>query len=159
MAKLPIDPRAISRPGSLAPMSTTVPQALTRPNPGQATQAPIGSVGQGESSLDAYDLLTQVGPNADGRPPILYNGDRRWVKVTMILQTAGIVVWGPRADLSPITSGRGSQLVTNVPTIATVAKGSRIYYLASAVNRVSVQIEALPWLEEITALVTTLTGR
>lgn len=116
-----------------------------------ASAAPPGSQGQGELSSDGYTLITQVGFQSDGKTPILYNGDRLWARVTMTLQTAGIVVWGTRAELAPITSGKGSELQTNVPVTLTVAKGTRIYYLASAINRVTVQVEPIPWLERITA--------
>lgn len=139
-------------PPAQRPGTSLVPsQATTRPNPGQASAPPVGSIGQGESSTEATTVITQVGPNVDGRSPTLYNGDRRWVKVTMTLQTAGQVVWGVRSELGPLTSGNGTELVTNVPTTVTIAKGTRIYYLASAVNRVVVQIEPLPWLEDILA--------
>ena len=144
------------RPGSMSPVA---PNALGRPNRDQATASPIGNTGEGEQSSDAFTLITRVGPGVDGKTPLIYNGDRRWVKVTLTLQTAGIVVWGTRAELGPIASGNGNELQTNVPVSITIAKGSRLYYLASAVNRVSVQIEPLPWLEQITAGVNSMVGR
>lgn len=137
-----------NRPGSMLPIAA---QATKRPNPTQATGAPLGGDSQGQDSTDAFTLITQVGFAANGKTPILYNGDRRWVKITMTLQTAGIVVWGTRAEFGDIASGNGSELQTNVPVTVAVAKGTRIYYIASAVNRVTVQVEPLPWLEQITA--------
>lgn len=137
------------RPGSMIP--TVAPNAMGRPDRGQASASPVGNTGEGEHSSDAYTLITQAGLQADGKTPVLYNGDRRWVKVTLTLQTAGIVVYGTRAQLGDLASGTGDELQTGQPVTITVAKGTRIYYLASAVNRVSVQIEPLPWLEQITA--------
>lgn len=148
--------RPPNRPGSMSPVA---PQALARPNPGIATAAPLGNVGEGEHSTDAFTLITQVGPSSDGKPRQIYNGDRRWVRVTMTLETAGIVVWGTRAQLGALASGTGNELQTNQPVSVVIAKGTRIYYLASAVNRVAIQIEPLPWLERITADVSSMVAR
>lgn len=143
-----------NRPQRPNPYSSVAPQALGRPDRNQAsTAAPQVDSGQGERQSDIFTLITQVGvPLGASTPPILYNGDRTWALVTLTLETAGIVVVGTRADLTPILSGKGQSLIQNVPKEFKVAKGTRLYYLASAVNRVTVAIEPIPWLEQIAAL-------
>lgn len=131
-------------------MST--PNRPTRPNPSIAIPPPIvAGGGQEDRITEISSYLTTVG-TPDGATPILYNGDRNWAKVTLTLDTAGPVVVGTRAELAPITSGRGWPLTTDQPIEFTIAKGSRLYIFSTALNRVKVQIAPIPWLEGITAL-------
>jgi hypothetical protein len=123
-----------------------------RPNPTVATPEPIAAGGgQEDRSTDIYTYNTIVGFDGS-QTPILYNGDRNWAKVTLVLDTAGPVVVGNRADIAPIFSGKGWTLTTGEPIEFIIAKGTRIYVFSSAVNRVKVQVAPLPWLEKITAL-------
>ena len=124
-----------------------------RPDSTKATTQPVVA---GGSELDRITkittYLTQVGiPDPKLGTPILYNGDRTWAKVTLTLETAGPVAVGTDAVLEPIFSGKGQLLLTDVPMTFTIGKGSRIYVLATALNRIKVTIEPLPWLEQITA--------
>lgn len=138
----PIDPRFAGRPDRV--------QA--------AAPAAVVNAGEGQYQSDLYTLLTQVGIPAGKGVPILYNGDRKWAQVTLTLETAGLVAVGTRADLTPLQSGKGYTLIPNVPKTFTVGKGTRIYYIASAVNRVTVSVEPVPWLEEITATLKAIGG-
>lgn len=130
----------------------TTPRALTparaRPDQSQATQAgPQGNQGQAQVNSDIFTYLTK----ANGRSEILYNADRNWVTITLLLETAGPVAVGNRASIVPVLSGKGQLLLTNIPKTFDVTKGNRIYIAATAVSRVQVTIQPKPWLEQITA--------
>jgi hypothetical protein len=134
----------LSSTGKLGPVSTDRTVA--------SLSQPVATTGGGDSRTTANVYLTQV--QGTGQPtPILYNGDRLWAKVTMTLTTAGPVAVGPSSSLLPVLSGKGIPLITNQPLEMIIAKGSRIYCVSTAVNRVNVKIEPLPWLEQITGLI------
>ncbi len=114
--------------------------------------APAAVPGRGQDRVSAYTFFTSA-PIPGQQTTILYNGDRLWTQVTMTLETAGPVAIGQQADLEPVLGGKGQLLATGVPTTLNVAKGDRIYIVASGVNRVKVKIEAYPWLESITGMV------
>ncbi len=111
--------------------------------------APSEQIGKGESRSDYYTYFTKVPANGT-ETPILFTGDRLWTKVTLTLETAGPVVVGTVAQLQPVLSGKGIRLTTGQAREFFIAKGSKLYVQATAVNRVAVSIEALPWLEQIT---------
>lgn len=113
---------------------------------------PAASTGQAERRIKIYTYFTTV-PAPGEQTPVLYNGDRAWAKVTLTLETAGPVAVGEQASLAPVLSGQGQLLQTGVPMTFNVAKGDRLYILATAVNRVKVTVEAYPWLETITGLI------
>lgn len=115
--------------------------------------APAAATGKGQDRVSAYTFFTSVPRPGQPASTILYNGDRLWTQVTLTLETAGPVAIGQQADLDPVLSGKGQLLSTGVPTVLHVAKGDRIYIVASSVNRVKVKIEAYPWLEAITGMV------
>jgi hypothetical protein len=123
------------------------------PNRAIATnqQTPQSNQGRGENRTQITTYFTSALNGAAS--PILYSGDRMWAKVTLTLETAGPVAVGNMAELAPVLSGRGQLLETGVPTPFTIAKGTRLYIAATSVNRVKVVIEPLPWLEQITALI------
>lgn len=121
-----------------------------RPNQSQATQAtPQENQGQAQTSADYATFFTKAVYPAGGE--IIYNGDRNWVLLTFLLETAGPVVVGQRSKITPVLSGQGQLLITNVPKVMRVAKGTRVYIASTSVNRVQVSIEPLPWMEQITA--------
>lgn len=128
-----------------------MPTPATRPNATIATPQPVSGGAQMDRQTEVFTYNTAVGFVTPGQTPILYNGDRNWAEVTLVLDTAGPVVVGTRADLQPIFSGKGWTLTTGEPITFTIAKGNRLYIFSSAVNRVKVQIAPLPWLEQITA--------
>lgn len=130
-----------------------MPATAARPNPTVAHAQPISAGGPAMDRMtEVFTYNTAVGYVQPGQTPILYNGDRNWAEVTLVLDTAGPVVVGTRADLAPIFSGKGWTLTTGEPITFTIAKGNRLYIFSSAVNRVKVQIAPVPWLEQITAL-------
>lgn len=144
LPSLPILTHA-TRPG------TTVGMTPTRPDRSDAQPVSPGAPPQPlnvDRNTQTYTYITRVTGPTEGTP-ILYNGDRLWAKIILTLETAGPVAVGTASDIGPVLSGKGRLLITNVPTEFIIAKTSRLYILATAVNRVSVTIEPLPWLEQI----------
>jgi hypothetical protein len=147
-----------------------IPPHLLRRRSADPTAKPVSKIGPTEGLTDrnvatpppveaktgAGDVRTKIftyftGPPAKGEAtPILYNGDRLWARVTVTLQTAGPVAVGDVSQLSPVLSGRGALLVTNVPYTFTIARGTKLYIASPGVNRVLVEIAPVPWLEQIT---------
>lgn len=82
-------------------------------------------------------------------PTTLFYSAENWVRLKMTLETAGPVAVGQRADLTPVTSGKGRLLDIADEFEVILAKGTRFYIAAGSVNRVSVTIEPIPWLEQI----------
>lgn len=148
------DPRLVvpssnlTRPTNVAPIATgkigPVSLDRTKASPGE----PLATSSAGDSRSQYYTLLTKIEPN--GQPTLIYNGDRRWAKITLELEGAGPVSVGQQAGLLPVLGGQGVLLKTNEKREFVVAKGTRLYYAANGVNRVNVFIEPLPWLEQIT---------
>ena len=138
----------------MAPFAPPKPVSKIGVPPGQAVDRNQASAqplaaNADNSRADVYSYFTKN----DGVTYPLYNGDRRWVTVTLILRTGGPVAAGTRANLGAVTSGQGVLLNTNEPAKFIIAKGTKLYIAASAVSRVDVAIEPIPWLEEITSLV------
>lgn len=92
---------------------------------------------------DAYTYFTEVGGTRQ-----LYSAEN-WVRIKLMLQTAGPVAVGTSASLTPVLSGRGIILSPNVPFETYLPKGARFYISAGSVNRVNVTIEPVPWLEQL----------
>jgi hypothetical protein len=138
-----------------APKHGYTPKAPGPPDPTLAT-APGPQTEQGRaetrSFLDTY--FTKQGATT-----IIYNGDRQWARVTLTLETAGPVAVGTAQNIGPALSGKGQLLTTNVPVTFTIAKGSRLYVVATGVNRVKRSVEPVPWLEQITGLISALLGK
>ncbi len=140
---------------SLGPVSMTerapsskLPPGSHPDRPGASSTTPSSS-GPGDNRTQAYTYFTRA-PKPGEQPAVLYNGDRLWVRVKLMLETAGPVVVGQSASLLPINSGKGILLPTNQQIEIVISKGSRLYIAASGVNRVKVVIEPIPWLEQIT---------
>jgi len=131
------------------------PKAPGPPDPTVAT-APGPQTEQGRaetrSFIDTY--FTK-----QGETQIIYNGDRQWARVTLTLETAGPVSVGTSQNIGPALSGKGQLLITNVPTTFTIAKASRLYVVATGVNRIKRTVEPVPWLEQITGLISALLGK
>jgi hypothetical protein len=92
---------------------------------------------------EIYTLITQIGGTR-----LIYSAES-WVKVRLNLETAGPVAVSTRQKLEPVLSGRGALLVTDEPMEFTIPKGDRLFYSATAINRVRVTIEPVPWLEQM----------
>ena len=136
-------------------LSKIGPVSLDR-NVAQAP-APADTVGGGEikTFIDTYFTKIPV----DGEPTdIIYNGDRLWAAVTLTLETAGPVAVGHMSSIAPVLSGKGQLLETGRPTTFIIAKGTRIYVVATGINRIKRTIEPIPWLEMISGLVSRIAG-
>jgi hypothetical protein len=127
-------------PSKIGPLPSTNRNIATAPTP-QADQ------GKAEVRTYAQTYFTKVLDETQ----ILYNGDRQWAKVILTLETAGPVAWGVVQKITPTLSGKGVLLETDERTEIIVPKGTRLYVTSTSVNRIKVQIEAMPWLEQITA--------
>ncbi len=135
----------VQRPGSKIGMTKLGDRAVAMAQP------PSAEVGVGSNRLQVYTYFTKI-PQPGEPPPILYNGDRLWARVTLTLETAGPVAVGQASGITPVLSGKGQLLDTGEPMHFDVAKGSKLYIAATAPNRVKVSIQPLPWMEQIVAL-------
>lgn len=115
------------------------------------------TISAGANRTQTYTYFTAItGTGAD--IPILYNGDRLWARVKLTLETAGPVVVGEKSQILPVTSGKGRQLPTGREVEYVISKGTKLYIASTTVNRVSVTIEPLAWLEQIFATLNRLAG-
>jgi hypothetical protein len=116
-------------------------------------RAPAVTTGESENRIEISTYTAKAGETST-----IYGGDRMWAKVTLTARTAGPVAVGQQARLAPVLSGRGQLLQTGVPTVFNVPKGNKLYIIADATTPVSMVVEAYPWLETITGLVSMLAG-
>lgn len=124
-----------------------------------ASATPSVNVGEGENNTFVDTYFTRV-PVLGEQTDIIYNGDRLWAKITLTLETAGPVVVGQAATLTPVLSGKGALLQTGVPSVFTIAKGTKLYVASTSINRVRRVIEpATAWGENITAMLTAMLAR
>ncbi len=79
---------------------------------------------------------------------LLYSAEN-WVVLKLFLETAGPVAVGTAASIVPVLSGHGILLDTDEEYVVTLSKGTRFYIASETINRVSVTIEPIPWLEQI----------
>jgi hypothetical protein len=93
---------------------------------------------------EAYSYFTD--PSNDSQ--LMYSAEN-WVRIKLLLETAGPVSVGTAAQIAPVLSGKGILLETGVPFETYLAKGTRFYITSQTVNRISVVIEPVPWLEQI----------
>lgn len=79
----------------------------------------------------------------------IYQADQAWARVKLTLETAGPVAVGTQAALTPVLSGAGALLPTGEEREFILPTGSNLYISSPTINRVTVVIEQLPWLEEL----------
>lgn len=72
-----------------------------------------------------------------------------WTKIRVQLETAGPVAVGTLQDIAPVLSGKGMQLITNVPREIVLSPGTRFYVVAGTINRINVVVESIPFLADI----------
>lgn len=72
-----------------------------------------------------------------------------WITVTCHLETAGPVAVGTAQSLAPVSSGKGRLLPSGADAVFQLSPGSRLYIISDTMNRVGVQIEPSPWLEQM----------
>ncbi len=136
---------ALRTPAGKIPRVTTDPTVATAPEPTAAA-----GIGQVRTEISTRTIMP---PLPAGRTSeVLYEGDRLWARVVVELKTAGPVAVGTSSELAPVGSGKGILLTTDVPVEFVVARGTRIYIAATALNRVSLTVMPIPWLEQIAAL-------
>lgn len=135
------------------PSLRTVPNKIAQvATPSDTPPSP--QLSRANYSSNIYTYFTRVGPS----PKPLYNGDLDWVQITLNLETAGAVVVGNAANLMPVLSGKGELLQTNVPRTFNLARGTRLYVAATAINRVGVKIEQFPWQQQQLGALEALAG-
>lgn len=142
-------------PFSRPPVSKIGTVSLDR----NVAQSPAAS--DNPATIDGRTLISTYFtslPNVGDATPILYNGDRLWGRITVTLETAGPVSVGTMSSLDPVLGGNGTLLTTNVPVVFDIYKGTRLYILATGVNRVKLVVAPIPWLEMITGLVAKIAG-
>ncbi len=86
----------------------------------------------------------------DGKSYQLYAASR-WTMARLILETAGPVSVGTSDDITPVLSGKGTLLTTNIPFEIDLAPGNKLYIAAEAINRVKVTLTPYAWQEQILA--------
>ena len=85
----------------------------------------------------------------DGESKLLYTAEE-WMRIELVLETAGPVAVSTRQDVAPVLSGKGVLLApSGEPLNFTLPRGDRLFIAAEAINRVKVIIEPIPWLEKI----------
>ena len=134
-----------------------VATALGAPNKEMARATPSSKGGETPGQLqtyrtEIYTYFTEPGPER-----LLYSAEN-WVRLKLTLQTAGPVAVGTRADLTPTLSGKGVLLDTDVPFEVYLSKGARFYVASGSVNRVTVTVEPIPWLEQLSGQISALGG-
>jgi hypothetical protein len=83
-----------------------------------------------------------------GVSQLFYTADQ-WVRINLMLETAGPVAVSTRANIVPVLSGKGRLLTTDVPLEFVLPKGSRLYYAAENINRLAFTVEPIPWGEQL----------
>jgi len=133
------------------------PVQTHRPDRSIATAPPAAlNEGQAQNKTEIYTYFTKV--RSGKAPDILYNGDRLWAKVTLTLENAGPVAVGNKSQITPVLSGKGELLQTDEPRSFWIGKGTRLYIAATTVNRVKVEVEPIPWLEQMSGVLSQLAG-
>jgi hypothetical protein len=105
----------------------------------------------GETPLQLQTYRTEIYTYftiANGQTELLYSAEN-WVRAKLTLETAGPVAIGTSQNLEPVLSGRGRLLDTDLEYEAFLPRGTRLFIISETVNRVSVTIEPVPWLEQI----------
>jgi hypothetical protein len=147
VSKLP--PNVGGRTPPKGPVSKIGPVSLNRAVAQSPEPADTTGAADHRTFVDTFFTRAPV----EGELDIIYNGDRVWAKVTLTLETAGPVAIGNLSSITPALSGKGQLLETDVPAVFFIAKGTRLYFSATGVNRVKRVVEPIPWLETIAGLI------
>lgn len=127
---------------SLAPNNKIPPSAKPQP-PGRMPfiGERVSGVRNYTNNTETYTTFTIPGQIQ------LYTATESWVQITLTLATAGPVSIGTKAELLPVLGGAGRLLPTDVPIRFLLPRGNILYVAANAINRLSVQIEPMPFYE------------
>jgi hypothetical protein len=115
-----------------------------------SSSAGLGVQTEFEQTTIIYDYFTKA-----GETKLLYSAVG-WVEIRLLLQNAGPVSIGTKADILPVLGGSGRLLPTNQEIWFRLAKGTRLYIAADAVNRVSITIEPIAYGEAVVNLLNAL---
>lgn len=115
-----------------------------------AVQAPSATIAGAELTTEMYTYIAK--PPTDGQLQVLYNADRQYVQVVLTLETAGPVAVATKQQMLPVLSGKGQLLETGVPLSFFLSKGNRLWVAATAINRIKVTVQPIPWLEQFAGL-------
>lgn len=108
---------------------------------------------------NAYTLLTKdTAVQGKSGTLQLYPGSiNRWTLLRVTMLTAGgAVAVGFSEDISPPLSGKGRQLFLNTEVQLYVAPGQKVWYACDSVQRLAIQLEPLPWLQQIVLSIGTM---
>jgi len=130
----------MSNPGYQGILSRTKPDVIQRSTPIAKETADLGMTFR-------TDLSTNF-TIADGRTRLMYSAET-WIKVRLLLETAGPVVVGQRENLGPPISGQGRLLPTGLEVWFTIPPGQRLYIAANTVDRVAFVVERIPFGQQI----------
>lgn len=124
-----------------------------RPDRSIAQAPAVGTTqGDAQNKTEIYTYFT----DPDGQTKLFYNGDRIWAHVTLTLETAGPVAIGNKQNITPVLSGKGELLETGQAKRLVIGRSNRLYIASTSINRVKVEIEPVPWLEQITGTLANL---
>jgi len=139
-----------------APSKIGVPPDSSATNPGQASFTQLKTPDTESANFTYFTALPVTGqPDAQ----TLYTADRPWVRVTLMLESAGPVAVGTKATITPVLGGNGILLPppsvggTVIPITFNLAKGNKLYIASTSINRVKVQVDPFPWLQDLFFLV------
>lgn len=112
-------------------------------NPGAKAAAPAIF----QASIQPASTSTYF-TKGDGQSRQLYAASR-WTKARLLLETAGPVSVGTSDSITPVLSGKGTLLTTNLPFEIDLAPGNKLWIAAESINRVKVTLTPFPWQEQI----------
>lgn len=145
---MPIRP-PMKSPGFLSNVASRLIAAASPPRNEADRMLPSSKGSETPQQLQTYttDIFSYFTVSSN-ETQLLYSAEN-WVRIKLTLQTAGPVAVGTKQDIAPVLSGHGVLLDTDIPYEAFLAKGTRFYITSQTVNRVNVQIEPIPWLEQL----------
>lgn len=130
------------------------------PEGNRAIPAASGGEPQGALQYARADMYTLFTTTLGASQPF-FTADQ-WVKVKLLLETAGPVAVGTRSQITPVLAGKGLLLTTDVPFEIFLPRGTILYYAAESLNRVNVTVEPIPWAQQLSGelrLITSAVGK
>lgn len=119
------------------------PQAVKpTDNPGSKTAAPA-IIQASTQPAQTYTYFTK----GDGASRQLFSASR-WTRAQLLLETAGPVSIGTADNITPVLSGKGTLLTTDIPFEIDLAPGNKLWIAAEAVNRLKVTFTPYAWQEQ-----------
>ena len=113
---------------------------------------PVPTVKMTDTKTRAFTYFT-----VPGETRLLYSAEG-WVKARLILEDAGPVSVGMDQNITPVLSGKGILLPTNIEIEFYISRGDRIFIAAEAINRVKFIIEPVPFLGQISMALAAIGG-